>query len=41
MQHNDLLGLAFGVRGGLPVFTANSMGNLHEHVQWKRGIFSC
>ena len=30
MQHNDLLGLAFGVRDGLPVITAKSKGKLHE-----------
>lgn len=36
MQHNDLLGLAFGVRGGLPVITAKGMGELHELAHWKR-----
>ena len=36
MQHNDLLGLAFGVRAGLPVITAKSMGKLHELLHWKQ-----
>ena len=41
MQHNDLLGLAFGVRGGLPVITAKGMGELHELAHWKQWIFTC
>ena len=41
MQHNDLLGLAFGVRDGLPVITAKSMGKLHELLPWKQWIFAC
>ena len=36
MHHNDLLGLAFGLRDGLPVITAKSMGTLHELLHWKQ-----